>query len=168
MIAVSIFGAGIHQFRLNRTISNSPFSRLKARLLGLFDEPRTLEAAIKQAPSGAVNQISPPSGIQWRKVATVFWLGNDLEWTRRTALAGQPKERISHGLVQCNHHVAILGLADSPPGRQLSAVKSQLASMPETALSPDWRNDFATRVDRVAHGISAIAKIEQPDFRPNP
>jgi len=170
MVTASVVGAAIHQVRLNRTSNNSPFSRLRARLLGLFNEPRTLEAAIEKAPlSGVVKQMSASSsGVQWEKVATLFWLGNDLEWTRRTALSGQPKERILHGLTQCNHHVSQLGLADSVPGKGLSDVKSRLASMPEAALSPEWRNDFAARVALATRGISDMAKIEQPDFLPNP
>jgi hypothetical protein len=168
MVAGSVVGACIHQGRLKRTSSNSPFSRLRERLLGLFNEPRTLEAEIQKPPSGVVKQIDAYSGTKWEKVASLFWLGNDLEWTRHTAVSGKPKERISLGLIQCNHHLSELGLADSVPGKQLSAAKLQLASTPEAALSQEWRNDFAARISQATQAVSDMAKSEQRDFQPNP
>jgi hypothetical protein len=168
MVAASAVGASIHGVRLNRTISSSAFSRLRLRLLRLFDEPRTLEAAIGKLPSAAAKQIGAPPDIRWENVANLFWLGSDLDSTMRTARSGVPKERILNGLTQSLHHLSELGLADSAPGKLLSSLKSQAESTPEASLSQQWRNDFAGKLSQVIHSVSEIARSQQPGFRPDP
>jgi hypothetical protein len=64
MVAISIVGASIHQGHLKRTIGNSAFSRLKARLLRLFDEPRSAIAALKSMPGVIASQIGTASGVK--------------------------------------------------------------------------------------------------------
>jgi hypothetical protein len=163
MVAASVVGAAIHQVRIKRTITNSPFSRLRARLLGLFNEARTPDVAIEELP-GTVVQRSRTSGIRWENVASLFWLGNDLDWTAERVKGAAPKERIVHGLTTSYHHCSQLGLADSIPGKLLSSLKSQVESMPEAALAPQWRSDFAARLYQVIQGVSEMAKGEQPGF----
>jgi len=167
MVAGSFVGARIHQVRLDRTISNSPFSRLRARLLRLFDEPRTLDAALEKLPGDVAKQMSAPSGIKWENVANLFWLGSDLMWTDWKVNSGAPKERILRGLTQSCHHISELGLADSVPGKLLSTLRSQAESTPEP-LNQQWRTSFAGRLASVTHGVSDIAKGQQPGFRPDP
>jgi hypothetical protein len=168
MVAGSAVGAWIHQVRLNRTINSSAFSRVRARLLGLFDEPRTLEAAIEKLPGAGARQIGAPSDIKWENVANLFWLGHDLCWTNWRVNSGAPKERILHGLTQSSHHLSELGLADSVPGRLLSSLKSQAESTQDVALNQQWRNGFAAKLSQVTHDVSGIAQREQPSFQPNP
>jgi hypothetical protein len=168
MVAGSVVGACIHHIRLNQTISSSAFSRLRLRLLRLFDEPRTLEAAIERLPGIVAKQITASPGARWENVANLFWLGSDLCWTDWKVKSGAPKERILHGLGQSYHHLVQLGLATSDPGKQLSILRSQAESTPEAALSQQWRNDFAGKLSQVAHGLSGMAKSQQPGFQPNP
>jgi hypothetical protein len=168
MVSGSVVGACIHHIRLNRTISNSAFSRLQLRLLKLFDEPRTLEAAIERLPGIVGKQLPASPGPRWENVANLFWLGNDLCWTDWRLKSGAPKERILHGLTQSYHHLSQLGLATSDPGKQLSILKSQAESAPETVLNLQWRNDFAGRLSQVVSGVSDMAKSQQPSFQPNP
>jgi len=112
--------------------------------------------------------ITAPSAAKWENTANLFWLGNDLEWTPQTALRGAPKERILHGLTKCNHHCSELGLASSEPGKQLSALKTQVESLPESALDRKWRNNFAEQMYSVVRGFDVLVKQHQPDFRPDP
>lgn len=142
MVAGSLIGARIHQVRLDRTISKSPFSRLTSRLLRLFDEPRTLDVALEKAAGDAAKQTAAPSGTRWENVADLFWLGSDLTWTDWRVNSGAPRERILHGLRQSYHHISELGLADSVPGKLLSTLRSQAESTPEP-LNQRWRTDFA-------------------------
>ncbi len=113
-------------------------------------------------------QISQPPAAKWERVANLFWLGNDLEWTVQTVLRGAPKERIFHGLRQCDHHSSELGLADSAAGKQVSELKSQVESLPEAAFDRQWRNDFAEKMYSVIKGFDILVKMKQPDFRPGP
>jgi len=124
--------------------------------------------ASKTLPSVVPNQIGAPSSVRWENSANLFWLGSDLEWTAQTVLRGAPKERILHGLTQCDHHSSELGLTDSAPGRQLSALKSQVQVLPEAALVRQWRNDFADKISAVIGGFDNLVKQHQPDFRPGP
>jgi hypothetical protein len=168
MITVSVVGACIHQLRLKRISNNSPFSRLRTRLLGLFNEARTPDVAIEKPLGAVVNQINASSGIRWENVADLFWLGCDLDWTAERVRGVAPKEKIVHGLTQSYHHCSQLGLADTVPGKLLSSLKSQAESTPQAALAPPWRNDFVAKVYQVIQGISDMAKNDQPGFQPNP
>src|SRR5438067_11717682 len=58
-----------------------------------------------------------PSSVHWEKSASLFWLGNDLEWTSQTVLRGAPKDRVLHGLQHCDHHSYQLGFGDTGSGR---------------------------------------------------
>lgn len=168
MAAASAMGAGIHQSRMKRTSNNSPFSRLRTRLLGLFNESRTPDVTIETTPGAILKQISTLSGAGWGNVASLFWLGNDLDWTAERVKGNAPKERIVHGLTQSYHHLGQLGLAESVPGKLLSSLKSQAEIVTEAALVPQWRSDFAAKVYQVIQGVSDLAKNEQPSFQPKP
>jgi hypothetical protein len=167
MVAGSAAGAWIHQVRLNQTINSSAFSRVRARLLSLFDEPRTLEAAIEKLPGADPRQIGARPDIKWENVANLYWLGNDLTWTSWKVNSGAPKERILHGLTQSYHHISELGLADSDPGRLLSTIRSQAESTPEP-LNQQWRTDFGGKLSDVNKGVSDLAKSQQSGFTPDP
>jgi len=109
-------------------------------------------------------QLSAPLGARWDRVASVFWLGNDLDWSVQTALRGAPKERIIHGLTQSSHHASQCGLANTLPGKQLAALMAQVASMPEASLDRQWRANFELQLSAVIKGFSDLAKERQPDF----
>jgi hypothetical protein len=168
MVAGSAVGACIHHFHLKRTTGSSAFSRLRLRLLRLFDEPRTLEAAIEALPGVVAKQISASPGIRWENVANLFWLGSDLSWTDWQVRSGARKERILHGLTQSFHHLSQLGLADSFAGKLLLSLKVQVEATPEAALNQPWRNDFAAKLSGVIKDVSDVARIQQPGFRPDP
>ena len=87
---------------------------------------------------------------------------------RRCCAVRLTKERIFHGLRQCDHHSSELGLADRAPGKQVSALKSQVESLPEAALDRQWRNDFVEKMYSVIKGFDSLVKQRQPNFRPGP
>lgn len=118
--------------------------------------------------SADAKQISAPSTVKWGNVADLFWLGNDLEWTVQTLLQDAPQERIVHGLTQLNHHTSGLGLADSIPGKLLSALKSQVEGLPQAALDRRRRNAFAEEMYSVIKGFDILVRQHQPNFRPGP
>jgi len=168
MVAVSVAGGCIHQLRLIRTMSNSPFSRLRARLLGLFNEARTPSVMEQKLPGAVVGQISTLPSVKWERVANLFWAGHDLAWTEHTVRSTAPKKRILHGLIQSYHHLSEMGLADSGPGELLLSLKVQADSTAEVGLDQQWRNAYAGRVSQVIQGVGEIARSVQPGFRPNP
>ena len=118
--------------------------------------------------SGTPKQISAPSDGKWDKVADLFWLGSDLDWTAQTVLRGAPKERIVHGLTQSYHHCSQLGLSNTVPGKQLASLKSQVEGMQDSALGREWRANFVEQLYAVINGFSGLARERQADFRPSP
>jgi hypothetical protein len=131
-------------------------------------------ADLKSDPIGvtpappATKQPGAPSGVKWENVGNLFWLGGDLIWTTQAPLRGAPKERILHGLTQSYHHISELGLAESAPAKQLSLLKAETASLPETALDRAWRSAFSAKIYDVTRMITGLLGEKQTGFRPNP
>lgn len=168
MAAISIMGVCVHQHRLKRTLGDSPFSRLKARLLRLFDAPRTANIALDNVATASLVQGSTGSGVRWDNVANLLWLGNDLDWTIQVVKTGGPKDRILHGLIQSIHHLGELGLISTVPGRLLLSLKKQVESASDTTLTQSWRLEFSAKVAQALEAISSLAQIQQKTFRPSP
>jgi hypothetical protein len=116
---------------------------------------------------GATNLLEQPSGPQWQNVGDVFWLGGDLIATAQTTLRGAPKETIRKALAQAYHHISELRLADSAPGKELSSMQSELASLTEASLSREWRIGFSARIYRVTEMMDKLLIEKQPGYRPN-
>jgi hypothetical protein len=131
-------------------------------------------ADLKSDPIGvtpappATKPAGAPSSVKWENVGNLFWLGGDLIWTTQAPLRGAPKERILHGLGQAYHHISELGLAESAPAKQLSLLKSEIASLPETALDRAWRSAFSAKIYRLTGMITDLLVQKQPLFRPGP
>jgi len=161
----SFVGAGIFHAREKKTRGNSPFSRIRARLAGEFEEPRTLDAAIEQLPDAAKRIRT--ADVQWQNVANLFWLGSDICWTLEMA-SNAPRAQILRGLNQSCHHASELGMTETDPGRLLSALKLQAESTQETAMNQQWRNDLVEKLRQVRRSLSGLAQTQQGWFRPNP
>lgn len=164
--AGAFVGAAIYHLRSQKTLINSPFSRLSARLSNWFEEPRTLDGAVGALLDAAAEQQGTQG--KWQNVADVFWLGSDLESALWYLWGSGSKEKIVSAVGQASHHASELGLSDTEPGKILSLLKSQAQSAQETALNKQWRDDFARRVSEARRGFANLAKLRQPSFRPYP
>jgi hypothetical protein len=129
---------------------------------------KAIGVTLPHPATAATKQLSAPSDVKLENVANLYWLGSDLDWTAQTALRGAPKERILHGLTQSYHHISELRLAESPPGKQLSLLKSETASLPETALDRAWRGAFSEKIYDLTRMIDSILRDQQPGYRPSP
>jgi hypothetical protein len=131
-------------------------------------ELEKLEKATGEAlPRPTTKQLNGPRA-KWENVGNVFWLGGDLIATAQSALRGAPKEIIVNALTQAYHHISELGLADSAPGKQLSSLKSETASLPESALDRAWRSAFTAKIYDVTRLLDALLREQQPGYRSNP
>jgi hypothetical protein len=79
-----------------------------------------------------------------------------------------PKDKILQGIKQSYHHASELGLAETEPGKTLSSLKIQVESTPEAGLAQQPREELAGKIENVLHGVSGLARAQQPDFRPGP
>lgn len=130
---------------------------------------RKLDQALGETPPhSATKQLGVRSGAKWENVGNLFWLGGDLIWTAQSSLRGAPKEKILHGLKQSYHHICELGLAESAPAKQLLLLKSETASLPETALDRAWRSTFSEKIYDVTRTVNNLLGEQQSGFRPNP
>src|SRR5439155_6048604 len=105
-----------------------------------------------QCPEIAKNISASASQLKWENSANLFWLGSDLEWTSQTVLREAPRDKILHGLRQCQHHSAELGLTDTGPGRELNALKSEVTNTSDANINRKWRIDFSEKVYAVVRG----------------
>lgn len=160
--------------RLRELIKNIAEAKVGEKLYFKFWQAKTdvasVEASAVSLPEVTVApaQLNAPDGARWDRVADVFWLGNDLDWTIQTALRGAPKERIIHGLTQSTHHASQIGLADTVPGKHLAALLKQVATMPEVSLDREWRANFELQIIVLTRLFSNLAQERQPGFRPGP
>jgi hypothetical protein len=58
---------------------------------------------------------SKSDGASLDRVANLFWLGSDLQWTRQMVDRGS-QDKVAHGLRQAYHHSSELGLSTTPAG----------------------------------------------------
>jgi hypothetical protein len=154
-----------------RSLTKSPEEiEFGEKLFRWGQDPSDLRSgdAVDEMLPGPVTTLSGLSGVRLEGVADLFWLGGDLIWTGQTALRGAPRERILHGLTQSYHHISELGLADSAPGKQISAMKAETASRPEAALDREWRSAFSGKIYAVTDMLDGLLRAQQPGYRPTP
>lgn len=136
-----------------------------------FQEQDNLEAkakAIEQAAS------MPLPAIRWNKVATLFWLGNDLMWIIDMTYRAAPPEQILQGIENVTQYVKDLGFDDkSSPIRDLTIATTIVKSL--VGISPTNDNYLSIvqghyrtvqqYIQTVKWFMDAMAKTQQSDFK---
>jgi hypothetical protein len=125
-----------------------------------------LQIFLRRWRGDSVPETSEQKG--WRNVADVFWLGHDLMWTFKQVVGGSPRERILHGLTQSRHHATQIGLATTSAYSKLDSMHSEVNSLADTSVDPQWRTEANKRVTDLIAGFGGLAKLQQPDFEPSP
>ena len=79
------------------------------------------DEAIRVEAKAKVEQIILETGtektpIKWEKVATLFWLGNDLMWIKDMIFRNAPPERILEGVENVLQYLQDLGFEKRLPG----------------------------------------------------
>ncbi|MFC2054759.1 hypothetical protein ACFLV7_10790 [Chloroflexota bacterium] len=87
-------------------------------------KPEELGAVTDKAKEIVEEEARKPregSSPQWQKVATLFWLGNDLMWVSDMIYRGAPPERVLQGVNHAKQYLTELGFAvGSFPLQQLT------------------------------------------------
>jgi len=141
-----------------------------------FREYENLDAYAKVTAEKAIEQTasSTQTAISWDKVATLFWLGNDLMWIQDMTYRAAPAERILQGVEVAMLYVKDLGFEEkSFPVRNLSLTKMILE--PLVSLSPTneqaklvLEGHYKTArqyIQTAKWYIDSLAKTKQPDFK---
>ena len=150
------------------------FANLKDRKAAEKAEADLQEASEAQATTAAAKE--EPSATQrpdWRKVATLFWLGNDLMWIKDMTYRGAPPERVLEGIDNALHYVEELGFPpNSLASQELKSAKNIAAAL--VGLSPQdekfrplIQGHYETmqgNVQTATWYIHAMAEQRQPGF----
>ncbi len=116
---------------------------------------------------------SVQSPIKWDKVATLFWLGNDLMWIQDMSFRGSAPHRILRAVANAETYLKDLGFPlHSLPFQQLALAKETLVNLFEASPSdPETLPNFEERyreirqcVETVKSYIDRLAREQQPNF----
>ena len=116
----------------------------------------------------------PKTTIRWDKVATLFWLGNDLMWIQDMAYRVAPPERILQGINHAIKYIEELGFSpDSSPCQDLNIAKLIVEALVGLVPSTDEKiavleghyRGVLQYVQTAKWYINALAEIQQPDFK---
>ncbi len=141
-----------------------------------FQEDKDLQAEAKTKAKEAIKQIPTlqQSSIGWNKVATLFWLGNDLMWIQDMIYRDAQPERMLQGIKHALDYLEELGFAsDSLAIQELSEAKKTLQMLAD--ISPSTQVGIAAKwhyylgvqknVETVKWYIHSLASMQQPDFK---
>jgi hypothetical protein len=116
----------------------------------------------------------PINTANWSKVATLFWLSNDLMWIQDMTYRFAPPERVLQGINHVLQYVDELCFpSDKSPQRDLLVAKTILESlvglMPSTdekkSLLEGHYRSVRQYVETVKWYIAALAEAQQPGFK---
>lgn len=141
-----------------------------------FQEQEHIEAKAKATAAEAIEQDTSQAQIEvnWGKVATLFWLGNDLMWIQDMIYRAAPPERVLQGVEIALRYAKDLGFRDNTlPVQYLSLTMTILK--PLIGFSPTSEQNrlvleghyrtVQQYVQTVKWYIDALAKSQQPDFK---
>lgn len=116
----------------------------------------------------------PKSTIKWDKVATLFWLGNDLMWIQDMTYRDAPPDRVLQGINHALQYVEDLGFdKHSYPFQELTLAKIIIEQLVGISPSTEEKRSFLQGhyrgvqqyVQSVKWYIQALATNQQPDFK---
>ena len=143
--------------------------------LTLF-KPGELQAATdkaKQVVEAEAKKVPASLKPQWDKVATLFWLGNDLMWTTDMIYRGALPDRVLLGIEHARQYLLDLGFPEgSFPLQQLGlaatilgAIKGLTGSTPEERqLLKQHYTTVTQQIQSIKWFVSALAEQQQPGF----
>jgi hypothetical protein len=116
----------------------------------------------------------PKSIVKWDKVATLFWLGNDLMWIQDMIYRDAAPERVLEGISHAIQYVEELGFdKQSHPAQELKVAKTIIEQLVGISPSTEEKRSFLQGhyrgvqqyVQSVKWYIHALATNQQPDFK---
>jgi hypothetical protein len=155
-----------------------PFVKKMSLPGGVEIEPLDLDA---QTPVEEEIDVSVPEEIEsseevsihWGKVATLFWLGNDLMWIQDMTYRGAAPERVRQGVLHALQYSKELGFEkDSTQVIELFRAKDLLDNLVGINLKSEQARIVLEQhygtvrqyVQTTKWIIDGMAKREQPDF----
>jgi hypothetical protein len=140
-----------------------------------FQDSKELQAAAKAKVAKEIKRTKGSAKkIKWSKVATIFWLGNDLMWVKDMTYRFAPPERVLLGVNHCLEYAKELGFdSKSLPVQELVLAQQVLQSLSGVSPATEEMRRFLEghyigvrqHVQTVKWYIDALATQEQPGFQ---
>lgn len=116
-----------------------------------------------------------PEGFkpQWQKVATLYWLGNDLMWIIGMLYRGALPEQVLQGVDHAKHYLTELGFTEASfPFNQLGIATPILkllkgvtgSTAAERRTLKQQYTSVIFQIQSIKWYISSLAEKEQPEF----
>lgn len=122
-----------------------------------FDTRNSLAIPPNETPTLTTNYLVGNA------MGNLYWLGHDLMWTADTLLRQGPVEQIIIGLDQALHHLAHVGLRETPIALDLQTLRAQIQFSKE--LSASLRDEYAIKIGAIIDRIGATLEATQGDFK---
>ena len=138
-----------------------------------FQEDKDIKAEAKAKAEKIIKQTAsaqqPP--VMWNKVATLFWLGNDLMWIEDMTYRYARPARVLEGVENALRYIEDLGFAaNSFPIQELTLAKITLQSLGDLSRE-NYKQvlqghylGIRQHVETVKFYIHSLANIQQPGF----
>jgi hypothetical protein len=137
-----------------------------------LDRFKAQQVAVQAAQKVVPSEESP---ILWKKVATLFWLGNDLMWIQDMTYRGASPKRVLQGVHHCLAYIEDLGFSsDTLPVKQLTKARKHLEPLIDLQISGEENPEFSIEeiykdvwqyVETTKWYFNELAGRRQPDFR---
>jgi hypothetical protein len=124
-----------------------------------FDKPDLQIHSVKKS-------ASPRDSLTTKATGSLYWLGHDLMWTADALLRKGPSEDVLVGLAQAGHHLAQVGLGETPIERELRSLIGLIQQSKE--LSPSVRDEYASQLGSIIDRIGMTAEAAQVAFQVPP
>jgi hypothetical protein len=138
-----------------------------------FQEDSDIKAEAKAKVEKVIKQtaLEQQPSIKWDKVATLFWLGNDLMWIEDMTYRYARPERVLQGVDNVLRYFEDLGfVANSFPVQELTLAKQALQNLPDLSretyrqvLQEHYRG-IRQHIETVKFYTHSLANIQQPGF----
>lgn len=117
-------------------------------------------------PAAPESVVSTKKSLKKSAVGNLYWLGHDLMWTADTLLRQGPTQDVVIGLDQALHHLAHVGLGETPVERDLQILRAQIHFAKDLPASA--RDESASLIGSIIDRIGATFETAQGDFEVPP
>lgn len=107
------------------------------------------------------------SQFRWDSYSSLFWLGNDLMWTKAAVRAGWPPSRIVGGIKDCLGHMQRLGLSGTWAGKEMERLRefvgkqNQQYALGESGFTDEKRKDLYVRLEAVKNFVADLSRLDE-------
>jgi hypothetical protein len=133
------------------------------------EQDQAARANAEEEAHKAAKIASQGSVPHWHKVASLFWLGNDLMWITDMMYRAAPPERVLQGVNIARQYLRDLGFPENSfPLQQLTLATDILESIrgatQKRFLESHYRT-VAQEIQSIKWYLSALAEQQEPGFQ---